>query len=399
MDRARRRGREQIIAFRGPGMTAYGFNLIGFASANLGHGVALRNTASVLRRSGHPFGVLDIDPGDNRTGKDMSLADHFLPAGKPLPHAINLFHLNPPAIEALVRDLPGLIETRGRFNACVSFWELPKLPLAWIQALETMDLILAPSRFIQSAIGDVVRTTPILHYPQFISLPRADSARARWGITPGKTAFLFSFDVSSGVQRKNPMAVMEAFRNAFPPGHAELILKVNNRDQGPAAALVVDRLKDAARLVPGIRILDESIPYGDVMSLYASIDVLVSLHRGEGLGLSLMECMALGKPVITTGWSGNMDFTDGENSCLVPYSLVPLEPGSQYHALSQGVDQVWAEPSVPDAVEWMRRLDASRELRLEIGERGRASITRFVEEAGKGRVFEEAVSRFRKTVL
>lgn len=376
---------------------AIGFNLIGFASANLGHGVALRNSAAILRATGHPFCVLDVDPGDNRTGHDLSLKDEFVPGGQPLPHAINLFHLNPPAIEALFRDLPGLVEVRGRLNVCVTFWELPRLPLVWIPVLETMDLILAPSRFIQSALEDSVRTTPILHYPQTISLPRATPDRARWGISPGKTVFLFSFDVSSGLQRKNPTGVMEAFRNAFPPGHAELILKVNNRGHGPVAALVVDRLKDAARLVPGIRILDESIPYADLMSLYASIDVLVSLHRGEGLGLSLMECMALGKPVIATGWSGNMDFTDGGNSCLVPYSLIPLEPGSQYHVLSQGVDQVWAEPSIPDAIAWMRRLDESPELRSEIGEKGRASVTRFVAEAGNGRVFEEAVSRFRKT--
>ncbi|MEO7957449.1 MAG: glycosyltransferase [Fibrobacteria bacterium] len=376
-----------------------GFNLIGFASANLGHGVALRNTAAILDGMGHPFGVLDIDPGNNRTGRDLSLGSRFLPAGRPLPYPINLFHLNPPGIESLFRDLPGLVETHGRFNVCVTFWELPKLPLAWIRTLETMDLILAPSRFILDSIQEVVRTTPILHYPQIISLPEAVPDRARWGLEPGKTAFLFSFDVSSGVERKNPTAVMDAFRKAFPPGHAELILKVNNRGHGPAAALVVDRMKEVARLIPGIRIVDESLAYQDVLSLYASIDVLVSLHRGEGLGLSLMECMALGKPVIATGWSGNMDFTDADNACLVPFELIPLEPGSQYHGMSAGTDQVWAEPSIPAAIGWMQRLDASTALRVEIGERGRRSVQRFVADAGKGGVFDEAISRFRQTLI
>ncbi len=375
-----------------------GFNLIGFASANLGHGVALRNTAAILEKTGHPFGVLDIDPGNNRTGRDLSLRAHFLPAGPPLPHPINLFHLNPPGLEGLFRDLPGLVETRGRFNVCVTFWELPKLPLAWIPALETMDLILAPSLFIQGAIREAVRTTPILHYPQIISLPEAVPDRQRWGLAPDKTVFLFSFDVSSGVERKNPRAVMEAFHKAFPPGHAELILKVNNREHGPSASLVVDRMKEVAKLIPGTRILDQSLPYQDVLSLYASVDALVSLHRGEGLGLSLMECMALGKPVITTAWSGNMDFTDKENACLVPCTLIPLEPGSQYHAMSEGLDQVWAEPSLPDAIMWMQRLDASPDLRREIGERGRISVNRFVAEAFKGRVFEETISRFRQTI-
>ncbi|MDB5102386.1 MAG: hypothetical protein JWP91_75 [Fibrobacteres bacterium] len=376
-----------------------GFNLIGFASANLGHGIALRNTAAVLERSGHPFRVLDIDPGDNRTGHDLTLRSNFISAGQPLPHPINLFHLNPPSLESLFRDLPGLVQTRGRFNACVAFWELPRLPLSWGPVLETLDLILAPSRFIREALQASVRSTPILYYPQFIPIPAAVPDRERWGLPRDKTVFIFSFDVSSGMQRKNPMAVVEAFHNAFPPGRAELILKINNRDLSPVAGRIVDRLKEVVRLVPGIRILDESLAYKDVLSLYASIDVLISLHRGEGLGLSLMECMALGKPVIATGWSGNLDFMDPANSCLVPYTLVPLESGDQYLGMSQGIDQVWAEPSIPEAVKWMIRLDGSPELRREIGERGRASVTAFITEAGKGGIFDEVVSRYRRTNL
>ena len=46
----------------------------------------------------------------------------------------------------------------------------------------------------------------------------------------------------------------------------------------------------------------------------------------------------------------------------------------------------------------MQRLDASPDLRREIGERGRASLTQFVADAFKGRVFEETISRFRQTI-
>jgi glycosyltransferase involved in cell wall biosynthesis len=372
-----------------------GFNLIGFASANLGHGVALRNTAAVLEAGGHPFCVMDIDPGDNRTGHDLSLADRFVPAGRPLPYPINLFHLNPPAIEALFRDLPGLVQTKDHLNACVTFWELPKLPPGWSRVLDGLDLILAPSRFIQEALVTDVRSVPILHYPQYIRLPVSVPARKRWGLSEDKTVFLFSFDVSSGVSRKNPLAVMEAFREAFPPGKAELVLKINNRGLSPAASMVVDKLKIMAGMLPGTRIIEDSLAYEELLSLYASIDVLVSLHRGEGLGLSLMECMALGKPVIATGWSGNMDFMDEGNSCLVPFKLIPLDPGSHYHAMSQGVHQVWAEPSLDKAVEWMRRLEASHGLRREIGEKARISIGAFLEESLKGKAFAETISRYK----
>jgi glycosyltransferase involved in cell wall biosynthesis len=372
----------------------FGFNLIGFATANFGTGVALRNTAAVLKRAGFPFCVLDIDPGGNRTGHDFSTQSHAVRAGEKLPYPVNLFHMNPPHLEGLFRDLPDLVQTRGRMNVCVPFWELPRLPLSWKAMLEAMDLVLAPSLFIKSAVDEVVTGTPCLYYKQAFSLPEAVPDRERWGLPPGKTVFLFSFDISSGIQRKNPLAVMEAFQSAFPGGDAVLLVKINNPGLNAEAGMVVDRFKAMAAQVPGVRILDRSLDFTEVVSLYASADVFVSLHRGEGLGLGMMESMALGKPVIATGWSGNMDFMDEDNSCLVPYQLVPVAEGSQYQAISRGVDQVWAEPSVEAAAGWMARLAASPGLRLEIGMKAKNSLTRHLHDAFQAIIFREIQSRY-----
>jgi glycosyltransferase involved in cell wall biosynthesis len=368
---------------------AIGFNLIGFATANFGLGVALRNTASLLEAMGRPFCVLDIDPGGNRTGHDFSARAHFVAAGSPLPHPINLFHLNPPGIDGLQRDLPGLVEMRSRFNVAVSYWELPKLPPDWRPTLDAMDMVLAPSRFVLDAMRDAGVSAPCRYYRQTLDLPKAVPDRARWNLPPERTAFLFAFDISSGLQRKNPLAVLEAFRRAFPDGRALLVVKINNPDLNADARTVVDRFKAAAAVLPNVMVLDRSMPYEEVASLHASTDVYVSLHRGEGLGLGMMESMALGKPVIATGWSGNMDFMDESNSCLVPFALVPLDPGTQYHAVSKGVAQVWAEPSVDAATRWMSRLDASPELRESIGARAKASIHAFLEQASRGEIFRE----------
>jgi glycosyltransferase involved in cell wall biosynthesis len=276
---------------------------------------------------------------------------------------------------------------------------LPNLPPTWKPVLETMDLVLAPSRFVQTAMEAVLANTPCLYYQQTLpQMPTAQADRERWGFREGRTVFLFSFDISSGVQKKNPLAVLEAFKIAFPSGDAELVFKINNRGMAPEAGVVVDRIKAVALQVPGVRVFDEPMSHAEVMSLYASADVFISLHRGEGLGLSLMECMALGKPVIATGWSGNMDFMDEENSCLVRYALVPLDEGTQYHAVSGGVPQVWAEPLLEDAVSWMTRLAASPALRNEIGMKAKAAIGRLLAEAGQGRVFEEIRTRYFRTL-
>jgi hypothetical protein len=62
--------------------------------------------------------------------------------------------------------------------------------------------------------------------------------------------------------------------------------------------------------------------------------------------------MAYGKPVIATGWSGNMDFMNVSNSYPVRYELVEIKKGAgQYRA-----GEVWAEPSVWHAAELMRRV-------------------------------------------
>ncbi len=370
----------------------FGINIIGFATANLGLGVALRNTAAILEKAQIPFCVLDIDPGGNRTGHDTATNRYSIQAGKPLPFPVNIFFMNPPSVESLFRDLPDVVQTKGKFNVTIPFWELPNLPPAWKPILESMDLVLAPSRFILTALQSVLTDTPCLYYRQ--ALPHLQRHqihpdRPRWGFSPNRPIFLFSFDISSGVQKKNPLAVLQAFQHAFPKGEGELVFKINNRGVSPEAGLVADRIKAVAEQVPGVRVFDQAMSYPEVMSLYASADVFVSLHRAEGLGLSLMECMALGKPVIATGWSGNMDFMTEDNSCLVPFGLVPLDPGTQYHSISQGVPQTWAEPDLAAAAKWMVHLAASPDLRQRIGNRAKADMEVLSEDVGTGKVFFE----------
>ena len=64
----------------------------------------------------------------------------------------------------------------------------------------------------------------------------------------------------------------------------------------------------------------------DNSSLIALCDCYVSLHRAEGFGLGPAEAMWLGKPVIATGYSGNLDFMTPTNSLLVDYRLVRSAP-------------------------------------------------------------------------
>ena len=69
-----------------------------------------------------------------------------------------------------------------------------------------------------------------------------------------------------------------------------------------------------------IELMERYLEPREIAALIAKADCYVSLHRSEGFGLTLADSMALGTPVIATGYSGNMDFMDERNSYLVDWT-------------------------------------------------------------------------------
>lgn len=367
-------------------------NLVGYVTGALGLGVAARNTLAMLAASGRPFTALDVDPGGGRQGADRSW-QWALASPPTAPHAVNWFQMNPPEILALLARVPGWLDVRSRVNVCVPFWELPRLPVGtgWIECLGRMDLVLAPSRFILDAIRESAAHVRAVHYPQTVVLPAGVAARrADFGLPADAVLFHVAADAASDLERKNPLAAIKAFRAAFPAGGpVGLVLKLGRAravhawaDQAPLVA--------AAAGHPGIHVVDRDLDYATALSLAASCDVCVSLHRSEGLGLGMLEAMTLGKPVIATAWSGNMDFTTAAASCLVGFDLVPVRGRHPAYAPDiAGPGQVWAEPREAEAVGWMRDLAANAAHRAEIGGRGRAAADALRERVLAGEILAE----------
>ena len=119
-----------------------------------------------------------------------------------------------------------------------------------------------------------------------------------------------------------------------------------------------------------IRLLCDTFPYPDVVALMESSDCVVSLHRAEGFGFVMAEAMLLGKPVIATGYSGNVDFTLSSNSFLVGYTLCPVGPDCQPY----DPEALWANPSEEDAAAQMRLVYSNEALRRERAAAGRRFI-------------------------
>lgn len=351
-----------------PGQLAPGFgvNVIGFVSARLGLGVAARATVAALVAAGVPVAIADVELADGRSGYDQTWSHLRITDISRLPYALNLVHVNPPEGVGIWARYPAWFATG--FNCVVPFFELADIPDAWYPHLARYDAILAPSEHVSAAIRNAI-PVPVRHFP--IAADVRDVApfvRSSLGISADQFAFVTTWDTDSGLNRKNGIGVLRAFANAFAHrSDAVLVLKVNGTARHPE----LDRA--IAEMPPGsVRVVDQYISYREVLGLYAACDAFVSLHRAEGLGLGLMEAMLLGKPVIATGWSGNMDFMDDAGAALVRHNFVPvLDTQVAYTPGHFARPQMWAEPDLLHASDVMRRMVDDVRYRQLIAETGR----------------------------
>jgi glycosyltransferase involved in cell wall biosynthesis len=182
--------------------------------------------------------------------------------------------------------------------------------------------------------------------------PDLSLRRAAFGLPEGRFLFLFSLDLASFRSRKNPEAVIAAFRRAFPTGaeNVGLVIKVHGSNSfDDQRTLLPQETAD-----PRIFVIDKDLRRPQVDALTGLADCFVSLHRSEGFGFGMAEAMALGKPVIGTDYSGNTDFLTEATGFPVAYRLITVPPG----AYPGYEDQVWAEPDLEQAAWLMRQVVA-----------------------------------------
>jgi glycosyltransferase involved in cell wall biosynthesis len=185
---------------------------------------------------------------------------------------------------------------------------------------------------------------------------------------PERPVFLFAFDYLSTVERKNPWGLVDAFEAAFAPGEGPLlVIKSINAERRPDQA---ERLRLRVHGSSDVLLLENYLDAEDRDALVALCDCYVSLHRSEGLGLTMAEAMGLGKPVIATGYSGNLQFMTEANSFLVPWTPTSIPTGCEPYPAGG----TWAEPDLEVAARLMRTVLEDGELAAARGRQGAEDI-------------------------
>ena len=366
--------------------------IVGYPFQPTGMAEHARSTFRAFQAAGVTPRLLDV--ADANRGFDPDIERDFGPhLVTTLGTGVNLFGVNGDEAERVIQKV-GEAAFAGAYNIAYPAWELAGYPKAWAKVLDRFDEIWAPSAFVQQALQDAV-SRPVHRMPLPVDLKLSSFlGRRHFGIPEEAFVVLFFFDFASFADRKNPGAVLEAFeRLAARRPDADLHCVIKSRGERGADEAQAELEGRLAALGPRAQAIYGDLSDNEIKNLVRVSDVFVSLHRSEGFGRGMAEAMALGRPALATGYSGNLDFMVPGTGLLVDYELVPVAPGAYPH----GDGQVWAEASPEHASQLIEELLDDPAAARAMGARAQAHIREHYSVRALGRRYFERLNAIGRT--
>ncbi len=374
-------------------------NLIGHPFSPSGRGEDIRCAARSLDKIGLDYSIIDI------YGKKGSFEEEYFnefnhKCIKNWDSDINLFILNGDEVQPVLSFLNIGIPKRA-YNIIYPQWELELYPNEWAIQLDRFDEIWAPSRFVEEALLQQVNK-PITYVPLAVEIKlKSFLPRVYFQLPESSYLFLFFFDFNSYIERKNPRAILKTVTEVFSRHRFEdirLVLKTIKPNESDRNIEKYNELRnhiDNSSIRDRVIFLDYKMTDTEIKNLIRCCDCFVSLHRSEGFGRGLAEAMALGKPVIGTNYSGNLDFMSHDNSFLVDYQLINVKEGEYPHY--QG--QKWAEINIEHSTRLMSDLLLDRDKGRSIGIKAQNYISTLFNYRATGLHYLNRISQIRTKFL
>jgi glycosyltransferase involved in cell wall biosynthesis len=320
-----------------------------------GYGEGARNWLAALRTAGVDVLAEPVSFDDSRT--DYGLAGKLTKEaiGRKIDCKISMIYLTP--------DMYPLHRKESHYNIGLFEWETDRIPSKWVYECNAMDEIWVCSHWV----ADVARAEgvkkPIHVFGHCVNPAEYAGIRALEFPELPKNCFKF-YSIFQWTERKNPRGLLQAYLTAFrKKDPVILILKTYranysiDEQQG-----VLDEIENIKQEIggnqPRILFIPEMLSRQEILSLHATGDCFVLPHRSEGWGLPHFDACAMGKPVITTRFGGNLEFMTDDTAFLVDFELIPVKGMAWIPWYTE--DMSWANPDLGQCRKYMRYIYANQ---------------------------------------
>lgn len=284
---------------------------------------------------------------------------------------VQIIHMTPENFKA--HYIPGIK------NIGYIAWETSALPAHWVPLCNSLDEVWVPCSWNSEVCRRSGITVPVKKIEHTINPDQFNNVQDMELGLP-KDKFLF-YSIFQWTARKNPIGLISAFFSEFSKKeNVALVLKTYHRDNSPEDKSWVEReilnIRNAMFVDDHgpVMLMHRMLSRQEILALHKIGNCYVSPHRAEGWGVPLFEAMSMGKPTIGTGFGGNTEFMNNENSYLLDYQITPVigMPWKLYN----GKD-TWAEPNIGQLKQYMRKVYTDYEEAKEKGQRAKEDMLNY----------------------
>jgi glycosyltransferase involved in cell wall biosynthesis len=249
-------------------------------------------------------------------------------------------------------------EPKGHYNIGITAGvETTIAPKDFIDGSNKMNLIIVPSNFTKQnlggtvyqqkdnetgqIVGEIKTTTPIEVLFEGVDTDIFSKGSGKDILADVKEDFNFLIvghwlKGSLGQDRKDIGMAIKTFATVFQympkdkrPG---LIIKTSSAgfsviDREATREKIENVVKSFGDKCPSIYLVHGDMEETDMSNLYhhPKVKSMISFAKGEGYGRPMAEFTLTGKPIIASGWSGQLDFLPPEHSVLLEGSLTAVD--------------------------------------------------------------------------
>jgi glycosyltransferase involved in cell wall biosynthesis len=343
-----------------------GVNVIGYINGEFGLGEAVRLLIKAMQSVNIPVALINFDVITNHRHEDKTF-ENF---SKDAPYPINLVLLGPGEASMPLTYFENTELFKNKYNIYYLNWESEYFPQEYLDNISFFDEIWVPAKYCQNVIANVCQIpVSIIHYPIEIEIQDVVDEIAENFYSKTSFNFLFIFDYNSTLERKNPLNLIKAFKKAFNKQDNTVSLTIKT-SRANRFAKEKSKLLDEIDGYENIKIVEKIFEKETLHNIIKGCDSYVSLHRSEGFGLTLAEAMFFSKPVIATGYSGNLEFMTNENSFLVNYKTTTVDS----KIINYDKNTIWSDPDFEHMSELMKKVKENSDSVKEIAKKGNDTI-------------------------